>query len=183
MTTIAYSEKLGTISYDTLCVEYGLKTFDGNHIYLGENFIVASTGSSQELDAVGMAIESALDAELDAIEKGKREELCALNVINKRVNFKKMGIIEKYILFMHDCIYEKHFGLKFNELCFLIDTRGAVWINPKTKALGSGANFAASFMALKPEASTKEAVEFASQFDVYTGGEVKTFDLRKWGYI
>lgn len=170
MTTIAYSEKLGTISCDTLCTHSNVKFFCDTKFYVGESFLLASAGCRAEAWRVYNLIERIL-------QEKKYDGL--IYRINSEIDWQKQNIESSYILFDRDFI--KYFCLA-----------GAVYIyaggnffpiNQKIKSIGSGLEFATSFMALKPDEPTRSAVEFASNFDVYTAGEIKTFDLLKWEYI
>jgi ATP-dependent protease HslVU (ClpYQ) peptidase subunit len=171
MTTIAYSEKLGTISCDTLCIHQNVKFFCDTKFYDSNRFLLASAGCAGEMWRVANIIERALEED--------RTGLDLVHIINSSIDWKSQNIESSYILFHADFIRAFDVGGS----AFIYAGGNFFPIDQKIKALGSGLEFATSFMALKPDAPTKEAVEFASQFDVYTGGEVKTFDLINWRYI
>jgi ATP-dependent protease HslVU (ClpYQ) peptidase subunit len=171
MTTIAYSEKLGTISCDTLCIHQNVKFFCETKFYDGERFLLAAAGNAGELWRVANLIEKILEENKGF---GSLEY-----TINSKIDWKNQNLENSYILF--DADFVKTFDVDGS--AYVYSGGNFFPMVEKNKALGSGLEFATSFMALKPEATTKEAVEFASQFDVYTGGEVKTFDLINWRYV
>jgi len=172
MTTIAYSENLGTISCDTLCVHQNVKFFCHSKFYFGDDFLLASAGCAGEREFVGNKIDEEMFKNKDKIDLSY--------ILNNKIDFKALELEGSHLIFCKKMISKE--GI-FGHGVRIYAGGSFLRLDQKIKALGSGLEFATSFMTLKPDAPTKEAVEFASQFDVYTGGEVKTFDLINWRYI
>jgi ATP-dependent protease HslVU (ClpYQ) peptidase subunit len=167
MTTVAYSRKLGTISSDTLCIHNNIKVKVATKFVVTNRWLLAWAGCMGEANMLA-----------NKISNLHTSDDCLVTDINSKIALNELDITNNYLLF-----YKQEIEQKGLDGAAYVYAGGAFFLlEDDIKAIGSGAEFATSFMHLRQDGTAK-AVEFASMFDVYTSCDTRTFDLLKWRYV